>query len=107
MGWEQRGRGAGSYYYRSVREGTRVKKEYVGGGLSGWLAAEGDRIDRERREAQALNEKKDLERLQALASPVAELSEAAEVLVRAHLIAGGCHRHKGEWRRTREQNQDA
>jgi hypothetical protein len=35
----------------------------------------------------------------ALAAPVLEISEAAEILVRAHLIACGYHRHKGEWRR--------
>jgi hypothetical protein len=76
--------------------------------LSGWVAAAGDRIDRERREAQALNEKEERERLEALVSPVAELSEAAQILVRAHLISVGCHRHKGTWRRAREQrNQDA
>ena len=43
----------------------------------------------------------ELERLEALAAPVLELCEAAEVLARAHLIAGGYHRHKGEWRRER------
>ena len=37
----------------------------------------------------------------ALAAPVLEISEAAEILVRAHLIACGYHRHKGEWRRAR------
>lgn len=102
MGWETR-TGGKSYYTRSKRRDGRVVREYVGGGLSGWLAAEGDRIDREQREAQALREKEDLKRLEALASPVVELSEAAQILVRAHLIAGGCHRHKGEWRRAREQ----
>ena len=101
MGWEQRGRGAGPYYYRSVREGHRVKKEYIGSGSSGWLTAEGDRIDRERREIEALEEKEDLERLGALVSPVAALGEAARILARAHLIAGGYHRHKGQWRRAR------
>lgn len=107
MGWETRERGT-RYYTRSKRRDGRVLREYVGGGLSGWLAAEGDRIDRERRVAQALNEKEELESLEALVSPVVELSEAAQILLRAHLIADGCHRHKGTWRRAREQqNQDA
>ena len=30
-----------------------------------------------------------------------EVDEAADILARAHLLAGGYHRHKGEWRRGR------
>ena len=41
------------------------------------------------------------ERLEALAAPFVELSEAAEILVRAHLIDAGYHRRKGEYRRAR------
>jgi hypothetical protein len=78
-----------------------VVREYVGGGLAGEMAAEADRIERERREAEELRQRRELERLEALAAPVAELHEAAAVLARAHLIAAGCHRHKGEWRRAR------
>ena len=101
MGWETRERG-GTYYTRSRRENGRVIREYVGAGLIGELSAEADRIDRERREVEKLKEKKDLERLVALAAPVLELSEDADILVRAHLMAAGYHRHKGEWRRARE-----
>ena len=53
-------------------------------------------IHHERRESA-----KELERLEALAAPVLELSEAAEILVRAHLIDAGYHRRKGEYRRAR------
>jgi hypothetical protein len=100
MAWEERERG-GPYYTRSRREGGRVVREYVGGGLAGRLASESDRIERERREERALEEKRAREKLEALAAPVLELEEAAAVLVRAHLIAAGCHRHKGEWRRAK------
>jgi hypothetical protein len=100
MAWEERERG-GPYYTRSWREGGRVVREYVGGGLAGRLASESDRIERERREERALEEKREWEKLEALAAPVLELEEAAAVVVRAHLIAAGCHRYKGEWRRAR------
>jgi len=53
------------------------------------------------REARREREKEELGRLEALAAPVLELSEAAEILARAHLIAAGYHRHKGEYRRAR------
>jgi hypothetical protein len=99
VAWEERG--GGRYYYRTRWVNGRPVKEYVGGGLAGRLASEADRIARERREARALEEKREREKLEALAAPVLELSEAAEILARAHLIAAGLHRHKGEWRRER------
>jgi hypothetical protein len=100
VGWESRERG-GPYYTRSRREGGRVVREYVGGGLAGRLASESDRIERERREAEKRQYRQELERLRSLLAPVLKLSEAAEVLTRAELIASGYHRHKGEWRRER------
>lgn len=98
MAWEERG--GGRYYYRTHWVNGPVK-EYVGGGLVGRLSAEADRIKRERAEAEKARHRRELERLEALAAPVLELSEAAEILARAHLIAAGFHRHKGEWRRAR------
>lgn len=100
MAWERRERGD-RYYTRSRREGGRVVREYVGSGPFAELVAQADRVAREEREAAAMRERWGREKLEALAAPVLELSEAAEVLVRAHLIAAGCHRHKGEWRRAR------
>ena len=82
--------------------GDRVVREYIGGGLAGQLAAEADRVERERREAEALREKQERQKLEALASPFLELCEAAEILARAHLIADGYRRVEGHWRRRRE-----
>jgi hypothetical protein len=101
MGWESRERGT-SYYTRSRKVGDRVVREYIGGGLAGQLAAEADRVERERREAEALREKQERQKLEALASPFLELCEAAEILARAHLIADGYRRVEGHWRRRRE-----
>ena len=98
--WERRARG-GLYYTRSRREGGRVVREYVGGGVLGGIAALEDEYERRRQEEEAAYWKEELERLEELAVPVLELSEAAEILVRAHLIAAGYHRHKGEYRRAR------
>ncbi len=88
-------------YYRSVRDGEKVRKVYVGAGEIARISYEGDLLRRTVQEAERQRGKVELERLEALAAPVLELSEAAEVLVRAHLIVAGCHRHKGEWRRAR------
>ena len=100
MAWEHRERG-GSYYTRSRREDGRIVREYVGVGVLGEIAALEDEYERRRQEEEATYWKEELERLEELAAPVLELSEAAEILVRAHLIACGYHRHKGEWRRAR------
>jgi crotonobetainyl-CoA:carnitine CoA-transferase CaiB-like acyl-CoA transferase len=91
------------YYYRSVRDGQRIRKVYVGAGKLARIVAEGDILRRTAREAERKREKAELERLKTLATPVLELSEAAEVLAHAHLIAAGYHRRKGEYRRARDR----
>ncbi len=84
-----------------------VTREYVGGGLAGQLAAEADRIERERREVEALEAKREREKLEVLAAPVVELYEAVDIIVRAHLVAAGYRRYQGKWRRAREQSASA
>ena len=65
------------------------------------IASESDILRRTGQEAKRQESKEELERLEALAAPVVELHEAAAVLARAHLVASGCHKHKGEYRRAR------
>jgi hypothetical protein len=89
------------YYYRSVRDGEKIRRVYVGAGEFACIFAEGDLLRRTNRKAQREEERAELERLEALAAPLEELSEAAEVLAHAYLVAAGFHEHRGEWRRTR------
>ena len=89
------------YYYRSFRDGDKVRKVYVGAGEVARIFAEGDILRRTGRKAQRETEMAELERLEALIAPVEELSEAAEILVRAHLVDAGYHKRKGEYRRAR------
>jgi hypothetical protein len=102
VAWEKRERG-GRYYTRSRRspKDGRVIREYVGSGPLAEIAATSDRTKRELAEAEREREKEELGRLEALAAPLEEISEAAEILAHAHLIALGYHRHKGEYRRAR------
>jgi hypothetical protein len=101
--WERRERG-GLYYTRSRKEGGKVVREYVGGGILGELAARMDAEERRRREEEKASRREERERLDALAAPIEELCEAAEVIARAALIASGYHQHnRGEWRKRREQ----
>ena len=96
-------RAARPYYYRHVRDGEKIRKEYVGAGFVAELASEADRIERERDAAEKGRNERELELLEALIVPILELSQASEVLARAELVGGGYHRHKGEWRRMRER----
>lgn len=108
VAWERRERGTGPYYYQSERgEAGRVRKRYVGAGDIAEVIAHNDETRRRAREAGRKQGRKELERMGALATPVLELDEAAAVLVRAHLIAAGYHRHKGEWRRARARKRDS
>ncbi len=100
MAWESRERG-GPYYTRSRRVNGQVVREYIGGGELARIVSESDTRRRTLRKAERQQERAELERLEALAAPLGELCEVTETLVRAHLLAGGYHKHKGEWRRER------
>ena len=89
------------YYYRSVRDGERVRKVYVGAGEFARICSETDILRRTSRRAQRERERTELERLEGLVALVEEFSEAAKVLVIAHLVDGGYRKRKGEWRRAR------
>ena len=98
MAWETRERGS-RYYTRSYRDQDgRVRREYVSGGALGELAALRDSRERHRRKEEDERGRALLEQAQELTAPVLELCEAADVLLRAHLVAAGYARHKGEWR---------
>ncbi len=100
MGWETRQRG-GTYYTRSKWVDGKVVREYVGSGAVGRLAARQDELERLQREQEATRWREERENLEQNAAFLHELDEAAEVLMRAELLASGCHKHKGEWRRMR------
>ena len=104
VGLEERKRGTGPYYYRSVRKGSCVRKEYVGAGVLGTIAAELDEYQRRQRKEEATYWKEQKERLQQDALFLKELEAAVEILTTAHLIGAGYHKHKGQWRRQREQS---
>ena len=100
MAWEQRGNC--SYYYRSVRSGTRVTKEYAGGGLAGILAEELEVGQREKRTYEADRRRRERATWAALEQTARELDDLADLLMTAALTEAGYHRHdRGEWRRRR------
>jgi hypothetical protein len=103
VAWEKRRRG-GPYYYQSERgEDGRVKKRYIGSGEMAETIAHADDTRRRTREARRQRGREELECMETLAAPLLEMEEATDVLARAALVAAGYRRHKGEWRRERNQ----
>jgi hypothetical protein len=99
--WERRERG-GLYYTRSRKEGGRVVREYIGGGVLGELAAQLDAEKRRIRTEEATTWREERKSMEALDKPVEELCRAAEILSRAVFVAAGYHQHnRGEWRMRR------
>jgi len=96
MAWEKRN--GSLYYYRSVRDGERVRKEYVGSGPFAELSARSDDVLREQRHLEHLEGRESVARVEALAEPLCGVDEVTEVLARAHLVAAGYRRRNGEWR---------
>ena len=75
------------YFYRSSRDGEKVRKLYVGAGEFARICSEIALLRRTSRRAQRERERAELERLKGLVAPLEELSEVAKVLVVAHLEA--------------------
>jgi hypothetical protein len=99
MGWDK-----GRYYTRSRKVAGRVVREYVGGGALGRLAAELDRLARQRRQAEARAERaraaESAAALDALDGNVCTLIGLTDLVTRAALAAAGYHQHaRGHWRR--------
>ena len=92
MGLQERhGRPA---YYRSVRQGGRVRSVYLGIGQQAIDLAERDAAIK--RESKRVREASEQAERQAR-----EWFDTVEVITRAALIAAGCHQHKRQWRRKR------
>lgn len=88
------------YYYQYIRDGESgaVRKLYAASGADARRFAEIDALRKAEKKARADRERKDRERVEATMAPVLELEDIAQVLARAHLVAGGYRRVKGEWR---------
>src|SRR4051812_8211975 len=97
MGFDRRG-----YYYRSVRDGDRVRRVYLGKGPAAQLGA---LLVEERAAECRARSHAWLAREADLAGPddrLLQLSELADRMTRATLLAAGYHRHdRGAWRRRR------
>jgi hypothetical protein len=100
MGWKTiNGR---RYYYKSEREGGRVKSIYFGAGESGLLISRMEAIDQEEREENRKQRRAEREENRAEEKAVADWFDDVQAVADAAMIAAGFHKHKGQWRRKRK-----
>src|SRR5262245_8600525 len=99
MGWKRiNGR---RYFYKSERQGGRVKTAYFGAGESGLLISLlllEDRVEREAEREAARSERREAD---AEERAVAGWFDDVQAVADAAMIAAGFHKHKGQWRRKR------
>ncbi|MDB5311918.1 MAG: hypothetical protein JWO38_6120 [Gemmataceae bacterium] len=99
MAFERRGNRR--YFYRSVRVGRRVYKEYGGGGKGAALIAQLEGLWAERRRSEWEEEQYRQTRRKRRFKRVYAALDRAKRLAGEALRAAGWHQHKREWRRRR------
>src|SRR5262249_49740661 len=96
MSWEARP--GGTYYYRSIRIGGRVKKRYYGRGALAtqveWLDAEARRRRSDERDALHTEQR----RLGPLEKVMKDLEEACRWMLEASLLGAGYYQWNRTWR---------
>lgn len=96
----------GRYYTRSFRVNGRVVREYVGSGQAAEEAALEDQRGREKRRLQREVQRKESERLEAIARVLSILATLSKVSMKEALETAGYHCHKGQWRKQRLREVD-
>jgi len=103
MSWMQRGERR--YYYRASRLSGVPRRQYVGTGPIGKLAAAVDDYRRLTRAIAAEEGRAEQARYREAESSLRELCAVTDLLARAALVAAGYRQHaRGSWRRKRRVN---
>lgn len=96
------------YYSRSVRDGDRVRRVYLGNGPAARLAALLDEQRRSERLARSVAWHAGEATRAAAEARLRELDGLTELITRATLLAAGFHKHdRGAWRRRRMHDDGA
>jgi hypothetical protein len=101
VAWEKRRNKV--YYYRSVRDGEKVRKVYLGAGPDAQQAADAGRRRREERDLLRESEALERLRLEAVLAQALRLEALVRLLTEAALLAVGLRRqNRRPWRPWRE-----
>jgi hypothetical protein len=104
MAWEKRRKS--SYYYKSRREGKKVRRTYMGHGPEAQLSAQLDVERRQQRQAERTEWVDFVARVQEADAALENLSRHCRLLAAAVLLTQGFHSHNGQWRRYRVRKRD-
>lgn len=96
LSWERRGNRF--YFYRAVRRGNRIVKEYIGTGDVARKAATIDRRARQLRQEQWMEAAARDQVRKELAALLDEMGALVDQLLACQLIAAGWKRHHRQWR---------
>ena len=90
------------YLYRSIREGGRVKSQYLGRGEDALLIDALEAIERDEKDYQRHQERTERKELDDLEHAIEAMTQEARDLAREALSAAGYHQHhRGDWRKRR------
>ena len=89
------------YYYKSERDGGRVRSTYFGAGEGGTLMAEMVALVRLERAADREQLREERQDSEAEETAVSEWFDGVQAVADAAMIAAGFHKRKGQWRRKR------
>ena len=102
MSWDIKAHGsAAGYFYRSIRQGDRIVKEYLGRGDEAEAVAREIEERRAEQEARLAARGEELARIAVAEQHLAELQSLANTVIHAVLTSAGCHNQKGIWRKKR------
>ncbi|MEQ8788444.1 MAG: hypothetical protein RIC55_19190 [Pirellulaceae bacterium] len=104
MAWERRGNHR--YYYRSVRNGTKVKKIYLGCGRAAELAAQEFDAARKRRKTDREADLRHRRQYRAAVGSVDRLTTEVDAEMATVLSAAGCYRRSGVWHVRQKPQED-
>jgi hypothetical protein len=98
MSWDTKG-SRGPYYYKSVREGDRVRKIYIGRGER--AIEEARKVEQRKQNQQAQREARhqEITRIAAANALLKEFKALADVLILAIMTDAGFYLHRGQWRK--------
>ncbi len=100
MAYEKRGNGI--YYYKKEREGNRVVSKYIGKGEVASLIAQMDELEADSKYHKRYEEQNRREKAERFEKEIAEIENAFNQLVTAHLLINGYRQTDSrEWRKKR------
>lgn len=93
MTWEKRSKG--SYYYRKVRVGGKVRSIYVGKNILSYILS----ADADRRLTQKVSQQAEIDTEEGFEQALEENHKAIIALADAALLLNNYHLHRGKWRK--------